>query len=156
MIVLGLARTAHRYQVDPRPAVPDVPPEATLFDDASGDTGVLPRMDRFARDLDDLRPRLLELIARGVGVHPVEERVTSAGEDSAPACPVRSGTGAFAERATRSRARHQPRGARPGPACRLGKGKCPEGAGVVIPSAEVSAGGTPARSRTGRVSRDAP
>ena len=62
-----------------------------------GDTIVCHAMDRLARNLDDLRKLVLELVKRGVHVRFVKESLTFTGEDSPMAHLLLSVIGAVAQ-----------------------------------------------------------
>lgn len=63
----------------------------------SGDTVVIASMDRFARNLADLRRLVDELTGRGVRVEFVKEGLTFTGEDSAMSKLLLNVMGSFAE-----------------------------------------------------------
>src|SRR5205823_1494846 len=62
-----------------------------------GDVLVVHSLDRLARNLVDLRQLVDSLIARGVTVEFIKERLTFTGEDSAMSKLLLSVMGAFAE-----------------------------------------------------------
>lgn len=62
-----------------------------------GDTIVCHAMDRLARNLDDLRKLVLDLVSRGVHVQFVKESLTFTGEDSPMAHLLLSVIGAVAQ-----------------------------------------------------------
>lgn len=62
-----------------------------------GDTVVVHSMDRMARNLDDLRGIVKELIGRGVSIEFVKEHLAFTGDDSPMAMLLLSMMGAFAE-----------------------------------------------------------
>lgn len=62
-----------------------------------GDTVVVHSMDRFARNLDDLRRLVQQLTQRNVRIEFVKEHLTFTGEDSPIANLMLSVMGAFAE-----------------------------------------------------------
>ena len=62
-----------------------------------GDTVVVHSMDRLARNLDDLRHLVQQLIKRGVCITFIKESLTFTGEDSPMANLMLSVMGAFAE-----------------------------------------------------------
>lgn len=62
-----------------------------------GDIVVVHTMDRFARNLDDLRQLVRVLTGRGVGIEFVKEGLTFTGDDSPMATLLLSVMGAFAE-----------------------------------------------------------
>lgn len=62
-----------------------------------GDTLVIHSMDRLARNLDDLRKIVRELVSRGVHVQFIKESLTFTGDDSPMATLLLSVMGAFAE-----------------------------------------------------------
>jgi DNA invertase Pin-like site-specific DNA recombinase len=62
-----------------------------------GDSVVVHSMDRLARNLEDLRRLVRELISRGVRVELVKERLVFSGEDAPMATLLLSVLGAFAE-----------------------------------------------------------
>jgi DNA invertase Pin-like site-specific DNA recombinase len=62
-----------------------------------GDTVVVHSMDRLARNLDDLRRLVQDLVKRGVRIEFVKEGLTFTGEDSPMATLMLSVMGAFAE-----------------------------------------------------------
>src|SRR5512144_2761374 len=63
----------------------------------TGDTVVVHRMDRLARNLDDLRRIVQMLTGRGVRIEFVKEHLSFIGEDSPMANLMLSVMGAFAE-----------------------------------------------------------
>lgn len=62
-----------------------------------GDTVVVHSMDRLARNLDDLRSIVQELVKRGIRIEFVKEALTFIGDDSPMATLMLSVMGAFAE-----------------------------------------------------------
>ena len=62
-----------------------------------GDTVIVHSMDRLARNLDDLRHLVQQLIKRGVCITFIKESLTFTGEDSPMANLMLSVMGAFAE-----------------------------------------------------------
>jgi DNA invertase Pin-like site-specific DNA recombinase len=71
--------------------------EAMLAFVREGDTVVVHSMDRFARNLDDLRRLVLALTKRGVAVQFIKESLTFTGEDSPMSMLLLSMLGAVAE-----------------------------------------------------------
>src|SRR5690349_14453163 len=71
--------------------------EALMSFVRTGDTVVVPSMDRLARNLDDLRRIVQTLTAKGVRIEFVKEHLTFTGEDSPMASLMLSVMGAFAE-----------------------------------------------------------
>lgn len=71
--------------------------ESLLTFAREGDTIVVHSMDRLARNLDDLRRIVQDLIKRGVRVEFVKENLTFTGEDSPLSHLMLSVMGAFAE-----------------------------------------------------------
>jgi DNA invertase Pin-like site-specific DNA recombinase len=71
--------------------------EAMLAFVREGDTVVVHSMDRFARNLDDLRRLVLALTKRGVAVQFCKESLTFTGEDSPMSMLLLSMLGAVAE-----------------------------------------------------------
>jgi DNA invertase Pin-like site-specific DNA recombinase len=76
----------HRLQLD-----------ALLAFVREGDTVVVHSMDRLARNLDDLRGIVQELVKRGIRIEFVKEALTFIGDDSPMATLMLSVMGAFAE-----------------------------------------------------------
>lgn len=71
--------------------------QAALAYVRDGDLLRCPSMDRFARNLDDLRSLVRDLTARGVRVQFIKEGLTFTGDDSPMANLLLSVMGAFAE-----------------------------------------------------------
>lgn len=71
--------------------------EALLTFAREGDTVVVHSMDRLARNLDDLRRIVQELVKRGIRIEFVKERLIFSDEDSPMATLMLSVMGAFAE-----------------------------------------------------------
>jgi len=71
--------------------------EALLAFAREGDRVVVHSMDRLARNLDDLRRIVQDLVKRGVCIEFIKERLTFTGEDSPMATLMLSVMGAFAE-----------------------------------------------------------
>lgn len=71
--------------------------KAMLKQVGKGDTVVCDSMDRFARNLSDLRAIVLELIKRGVSVEFVKESLMFSSEDDAKSKQLLNMMGAFAD-----------------------------------------------------------